>query len=671
MKHQMQPTPILFLLMAQGIRKIPANDKARFWQAIHSGHTVLDACRIAGVHQNTGYNWVKKSKVAAAKREEAEAELGKFNARKGGVQWEQAIALAEASDLPPAIPLDRLTEDAKRGLEDFQFFREFYLGRVESPWQVEAALEIVRALESEEKEFICLNVPPGAGKSTLFHDIAVWAIVRNRAIRVLIGSANQNLAKMYSRRIRETLERPNPMLADPELARKGLAQDAKGCLSIDYGRFKPTDKGALWRAEEFIVEQLDGNGLDNKEPTVRAYGIDAEFIGHRADLCLFDDVASTENARESTARDKLLERWDSMAEARVDPGGVLAVVGQRLGSGDLYAHCLNKVTYDLDEDDYDGEDVTAAAVLEKPEPAKKQKYKHIVYRAYYEELDTGPKSRRLDSAPYPNGPLLDPKRLSWKDLSYLRSSNNERFRVIYQQEDLADETYLIDRTWITGGLGQDGVLYQGCIDQERQPEYIPPNLTPPVVSIITIDPSPTQFWGLIWILYQPKLNLYHVIDIQRTKLTAENLLGYNTTTGEYTGILEEWCERADHYGHPISHIIVEINAAQRFLLQHDFVRKWTSQWSLNILPHTTSRNKLDQNLGIEAILPPLIRSGALRLPSMRGNWKTLALVDELCKWTRDKKNGTDLAMALWFACLHAPNLITTKIPPRQWRPSWI
>jgi hypothetical protein len=172
-------------------------------------------------------------------------------------------------------------------------------------------------------------------------------------------------------------------------------------------------------------------------------------------------------------------------------------------------------------------------------------------------------------------------------------------------------------------------------------------------------------------LYQPEHNLYHVIDVQRTKLTAENLLGYNTTTQEYTGILEEWCNRAYDLNHPVTHIIVEINAAQRFLLQHDFVRKWETMWSLNILPHTTSRNKLDQNLGIEAILPPLVRSSALRLPSMRGNWKTLALVDELCKWTRDKKNGTDLAMALWFACLHAPNLVTVKRPPRQWRPSWI
>jgi transposase-like protein len=652
-------------------RNVSPADKARFFQAIAAGSSILDACRIAGIHVNTGSRWLKKSKLAQAKRVEAEFDVRKHVRDQGGVQRDADNDLGAAAELPPAVPLDRLCAEAKRGLEDFDFFRKYYLGRVPSPWQVEAAVTLVQLLEAEDKEFVCLNVPPGAGKSTLFHDVAVWAIVRNRAIRVMIGSISQAMAKQYSRRIRETLERPAPIQPDPELVKKGLAVNAEGCLSIDYGRFKPSDKGALWRADEFIVEQYDGNGLDNKEPTVRAYGIDAEFIGHRADLCLFDDVASTENCRESVARDKLLERWDSMAEARCDPGGLLAVIGQRLGSGDLYAHCLAKVTYDVEEEDYDGSDVTLPEHIANKEPTKSSKYKHIIYQAYYPELDSGPASRKTSAPAYPNGPLLDPKRLSWKDLSYLRYNSPEKFRVIYQQEDLAGDTYLIDRTWITGGIGTDGVLYQGCVDGERQHGTIPPGLVPPVISIVAVDPSPTQFWALIWILYQPTTNLYYVIDIERVKLTAEELLGYNTTTSQYSGIMEEWQNRSMSLGYPISHWVVEINAAQRFLLAHDFVRKWQALHGVNVLPHTTTRNKLDENMGVEALLPPLFRSGAVRLPTMRANWKTLAAADELAKWTRDKKNGTDIVMALWMAVLNLPNLTNMKLPPRQWRPSWL
>lgn len=651
-------------------RAVPPQDKAKFFALVHGGASIKDACAQAGVHYNTGSRWIKKARLLAATKNEAahKAATGRGSGGRQSLEYQQ---LMDAVDLPSAIPYEMLSDEAKRGLEDFDYFRRRYLGRVPSPWQVEAAETLIGLLESDEKEFVVLNVPPGAGKSTLFHDVAVWAICRNRRVRVMIGSVSQNMAKLYSRRIRETLERPLPLEPDPVMVDKGLAINAEACLSIDYGRFKPVDKGALWRAEEFVVEQLDGNGLDNKEPTVRAYGIEAEFIGHRADLCLFDDVASPDNARESVARDKLLERWDNVAEARCDPGGLLAVVGQRLGSGDLYAHCLAKETYDIEEDlNYDGSDVTAPTGDES-HPARQKKYRHIIYKAYYPELDTGKESRSFKAKPYPDGPLLDPKRLPWKDLSFIRYNKPDVFAVVYQQEDLDLDGRLCDRVWFTGGIGMDGVQYNGCIDVERLPGYVPRNMAQPWISICAVDPSPTMFWAFVWIIYQPDLGLYHVVDVDRVKLSAEDVLGYDTTTGEYSGLMEEWQQRSVEMGYPISHWVVEINAAQRFLLAHDFVRKWQARERVNVIPHTTSRNKIDENLGVEALIPPVIRSGAMRFPTMRGNWKTLAAVDELTKWTRDKKDGTDIVMALWMALLNLPNLRQVKPPPRQWRPSWL
>jgi hypothetical protein len=649
--------------MAKGKRAVPAEDRAIFWQAVQSGLTMREAAKLAGVSYRTAVNW--KAKAEKLRVENASADLleGK-RASADGHKKEAALARALVNDtsVPPVRPTNRLNPRAQKGLEDFDYFRRVYLGRVPSQWQVDAAYKIVGYLESPEKEFLVLNCPPGAGKSTLFHDVAVWSIVRNRAIRVMIGSVSQTLAKMYSRRIRETLERTVPLRPDPEMIKKGLALDAEACLSLDYGRFKPANVGALWRAEEFIVEQYGISGLDNKEPTVSAYGIESEFIGHRADLVLFDDVASPENSKESVARDKLLERWDSMAEARVEPGGVLAVIGQRLGPQDLYAHCLSKIAYD-DFDEETGEDLA--------EPVKRAKYHHIVYKAYYEELDTGPASLKKTAPGWPNGPLLDPQRIPWKDLSYIRYNTPQKFKVVYQQEDLDVGSYLIERVWATGGIGPDGVMYPGCIDTDRRPGHIPMGLEPPIISICSVDPSPTQFWAIEWWLYQPSTNLRYLVDLQRVKLTAEELLGYDTGSRAYSGIMEEWQNKSFDVGYPISHWIVEINAAQRFLLAHDFVRKWQALHGVNIVPHTTSRNKLDENLGVEALLPPLWRTGQVRLPSMRENWATLAFIDEMTSWTKDKKNGTDLVMAHWFAELHMPQLAPVKAPPRLWRPSWI
>ena len=305
------------------------------------------------------------------------------------------------------------------------------------------------------------------------------------------------------------------------------------------------------------------------------------------------------------------------------------------------------------------------------DPVKKQKYHHLVYRAYYEDLDTGPKSKRKDAPGWPNGPLLDPIRLPWKDLSYIRYNQPQKFRVVYQQEDIDTDYQLVERAMLTGGVGVDGVQYGGCIDRDRQPGWLRPGLKAPWVSIITVDPSPANFWGVIWTVVQPDIGLYHVVDLERVKLTAEELLGYDLSTGRYSGILDEWVQRADEMGYPVSHIVVEVNAAQRFLLAHDFVRRWSALREVTIVPHQTHRNKIDENLGLEALIPPVVRSGSLRLPTLTANWKTLALVEELCTWTKDKKKGTDLAMALWFCLLHAPKLATPKLPPRLWRPSWL
>jgi len=182
-------------------RAVPPQDKAKFFALVQAGHSIKDACAQAGVHYNTGSRWIKKAKVLATARAEAEFK-GSRGAGAGGRQALEFQLSMDAADLPSAIPHELLCEEAKRGLDDFEFFRKHYLGRVASPWQVEAAYKLIELLESEEKEFVVLNVPPGAGKSTLFHDVAVWAICRNRRIRVMIGSVSQNMAKLYSRRIR-------------------------------------------------------------------------------------------------------------------------------------------------------------------------------------------------------------------------------------------------------------------------------------------------------------------------------------------------------------------------------------------------------------------------------------------------------------------------------------
>jgi hypothetical protein len=646
-------------------KKVNPATQAQYWRYRQLGKSKQESAKMCGIHYNTALNW--EMKLASAKLAHTEDQLGIAKSKKNegnkGLRDPLTDKIAQIEELNGPLPHEALNPRAKQGLEDFEYFRRVYLGRAPSPWQVEAAYKIVGLLDSDDREFLCLNVPPGAGKSTLFHDVAVWMICRNRKIRILIGSISGRLASQYSRRVRETLERTEVFEPSEYELAKGLAVQPEACLVWDYGRFRPITQGSLWRAEEFIVEQVNQIALNNKEPTVSSYGLDSEFIGHRADLCLFDDVANPENSREGVTRDRLLEKWDSVAEARCEPGGLLAVIGQRLGPSDLYAHVLAKKAM-MDDDDEDNAD-------EEGHVKEQSKYHHIVYKTYYEELDTGAASKRKDATPYPNGPLLDPQRLPWKDVQFMRSSNRTKFDIVYQQEANAEQGNLILKVHALGGMGPDGIMYPGCVDRDRDPGYPPPNLAEPVVSIATVDPSPTEFWGVQWWLYQPDTNLRFLVDLERVKLTAEELLGFNTTTSEYSGIMNDWQHRSVAMGRPISHWVIEINAAQRFLLAHDFVRRWQAMNTVNVIPHTTHRNKWDENRGIEALLPPLWRSGAVRLPSMRTSWKTLALIHEMTAWRPDKKHGTDLVMAHWFAEMHWPTVGAVKTPPKSWRPSWM
>ena len=155
--------------MPKGKRPITPEDRAMFWQAMSSGVNMKEAARMAGISYSSATKWLAKSKATSAELDKQNLEFGKPS---GGNAIKRDLALTR--DLPPVVPPARLNKEAARALEDFDYFRKRYLGRVPSPWQVDAAYKIVEKLDSPDKEFMVLNCPPGAGKSTLFHDVAVW-----------------------------------------------------------------------------------------------------------------------------------------------------------------------------------------------------------------------------------------------------------------------------------------------------------------------------------------------------------------------------------------------------------------------------------------------------------------------------------------------------------------
>jgi hypothetical protein len=530
-----------------------------------------------------------------------------------------------------AAPLD---PEVQAALDDFAVFRLRYFGRKSMPWQVEAAYDVLRAVESPDKEYIVVNCPPGSGKSTLFtNDIPCWLIARNRAIRIQIGSRTERQARMYVSRIKKSLERDAPLRADADSLATGAAFDALACIQDDFGAFKPEGRSDLWRAEALVARQLDGVSLDDKEPTVSAWGQDSGFLGGRFDLVIWDDLVDRKNTKTPEAKENLRYWWGTEAETRLEPGGALILQGQRISHDDLYRTCLDMRTLN-----------------EQP------KYRHVKYQAH--DLASCNEEHGPTAQPWPQGCLLDPYRLNWSSLETIRNNNPRVFEVQYQQEDGDVVGGLVDPAWITGGLDGEGYLAPGCLDHQRIIGDVPAHLVGTnAFSFVSVDPSPTEWWGIIWWVYDPDSENRYAVDLIRQRLNPEQFLSLDLDTFAFSGVMEDLRVASINAGAPISRVIVETNAAQRWLLSQPHVQRWMQATGVTFIPHTTTINKHDVKYGVESI-GDLFRQGRIRLPwgDIQSRLKTNALVREAQQYP--ESDTTDMVMSTWFHKLCIENHYT-------------
>ena len=529
-----------------------------------------------------------------------------------------------------------LTAEALAALEDFTTFRLRYFGRMSTPWQARAALDVLRAVESRDREFLVINCPPASGKSTLFtHDIPCWLIARDRSIRIQVGSRTERQARMYVGRIKKSLERDAPMRTDADSLTLGIAKDAIACVQDDFGSFKPEGRGDLWRAEGLVVRQLDGVALDDKEPTVSAWGMDSGFLGGRFDLIIWDDLVDRKNTRTADGKEAMREWYATEAETRLEPGGAFILQGQRIAHDDLYRTALDMK--DLED---------------------RPKYRHIVYQAHDET-----RCQQVHDATaqaWPEGCLLDPYRIPWKMLETIQHNTPRVYSVQYQQEDGDLVGGLIEEEWIKGGVDSQGYHAPGCLDKERDIGEVPPHLTMDRSwSFVTVDPSPTEWWGVIWWLYDPVTGNRYAIDIIRRKMNPEQFLSLDLDSFEYSGLMVDLRTQSIALGIPISHVIVEVNAAQRWLLQQPHVQRWIDATGIHFLPHTTGINKNDPKYGVEST-GDYFRQGRIRLPYVSGNarFKVATLVTEALRYP--DSDTTDMVMSTWFMTLAVNNYYTPQ-----------
>lgn len=550
------------------------------------------------------------------------------------------------------IPLDELSEVAKDCLEDFARFRARYLGSVSVPWQDEMAARVRDLYDSPVDEYVVVNCPQGGGKTRFFsHDLAAWLTIRDRALRGILGAHGLKYSKLLTEALRKTFSRTTPVRPKDALILAHKAVNAQSTLVADYGVLKPTaDESNMWRLDQFTVAQHGGEASPDKEPTWAAFSYEAQILGWRVDLMIWDDLVNSKMLRNPDAVAELNRWWDDEAESRLDDGGLCLLVGQRLRSNDIYRYCLDKV--DLTEMEA-GEDVD--------EYSPKQ-YTHIVYKAHYPELCHNEHTR--EAPPYlAGGCLLDPRRVTWQKCKAKMAAGN--FEVLFQQEDSDPANVLVPKVWIDGGK-TGGVTYEPAWDEDRPVGQLPLHFPPGsfIVRAMTVDPSPTKYWGILdWLYVLPPgtealAGTRYLIDVHRAKMGANEFLDFSRAQDDFVGLAEDWVQRSKGQAIPITYVIIEKNAAQRWAQQYEHFQSWASSRGVMSIQHETMANKADETFGIWQTIPRAYMHGRVRLPGERGSQSRLRVWPLVAELTTYPDGATDdLVMSQWFLEYNLQHLV--------------
>ena len=147
-----------------------------------------------------------------------------------------------------------------------------------------------------------------AGKSTLVGLFCAWLLLNQPNLRILILSAEYDLAKKMVRNVKNIVER-HPLTND-----------------------LVPDRSLQWASDQFTVKR----SLILRDPSLLARGITSNITGSRADIVICDDVEVPNTCRTPARREELKNRLHEISYVLV-PGGLQLYAGTPHSLNSIYA----------------------------------------------------------------------------------------------------------------------------------------------------------------------------------------------------------------------------------------------------------------------------------------------------------------------------------------------
>lgn len=362
----------------------------------------------------------------------------------------------------------------------------------------------------------------------------------------------------------------------------------------DFGPFKPVDDSPWQISQGKLMVAGRDREKQSGDYTVMARGAQQQVYGFEADWIICDDMVTIDNTLTQDRREKLSDWFHTEVESRLEPEGRIVVVGTRFHLDDLYGELSR---------------------MKVSDDTSKFLWRHINFPAVND---------------WESGNVLWPQKWTVEKLHEIHDKiGAARFDQTYQQRPIPPSERTCRPEWI---FGDD--MHTGCLDKDR-PRGIGLE-GDDVVRVASLDPSPKANAGLIVAdVRQSEEDDSHticLIDVVRGRMAVRDMLS-------------EMARLYDAYRY--THLVVEVNAAQRWLLQDAEFQAWRDQKEIRTLAHTTSRNKADEEYGIRSLSRDF-EFGRIRLPwaGLSTQDMTRQFLDEAL--THPYGTTDDLMMALWF-----------------------
>ena len=180
-------------------------------------------------------------------------------------------------------------------------------------WHIDSICDHLEAATRKEIPRLIINVPPGSMKSTIVSVCwPCWLWIRNPSERILSGSHNYK----------------GPGARDVRRARKLMKSD---WFQARWGdRFK------------FAGDQDEKTRYENSKTGYRiSFSAKSGSTGERGSVIIFDDPHDAAKAMFSQAdRETVINVYDQTLSTRLNKGGVIVIIMQRLHEVDLCGHVV-------------------------------------------------------------------------------------------------------------------------------------------------------------------------------------------------------------------------------------------------------------------------------------------------------------------------------------------